>query len=245
MAATTRRSASLQSIYNIPFYLAGTVFVDVTGVTAGKPDSIPKAAVALGQSLIGAWIIWLIFNLSLNVTGDESAAALASLTAAFGTVLWPYAKFGFNQPLACATLAAAVSGVYVGVRQRKPSRYGLRRRVARRQPVDTARDGDRRVASRRCGWCLPRVTPATASGSLWRSCRACWPVSPCGWRSTWFASATRSKRDISATRRRGSAARSCKDSPACCSVPAPHCSCTHRLHSWALLASFGSGSAID
>ena len=115
----------LQSIYNIPFYVAGTVFVEVTGMTAGKPDSIPKAAVSLGQSLIGAWIIWLIFGLSLTVTGDESAAALAALTAAFGTVLWPYAKFGFNQPLACATLAAAVGGVLTGVRQRRPSRTAL------------------------------------------------------------------------------------------------------------------------
>jgi hypothetical protein len=115
----------LQSIYNIPFYMAGRIFVDVTGVTVGKPDSIPKAAVALGQSLIGAWIVWLIFNLSLKVTGDESAAALAALTAAFGTVLWPYAKFGFNQPLACATLAAAVDGVLTGIRQKRLSRTAL------------------------------------------------------------------------------------------------------------------------
>jgi hypothetical protein len=79
----------------------------------------------LGQVLVGAAVVWLIFNLSLAVTGDEYASALATLTAAFGTVLWPYAKFGFNQPLACATLAAAVTGVLTGVKYRKPARTAM------------------------------------------------------------------------------------------------------------------------
>jgi hypothetical protein len=107
-----------QSIYNIPFYVAGTGFVHLTGVTAGRPDSIPKAVVALGQAFVGAFIIWLIFRLGLILTLNEQAAALAALTAAFGSVLWPYAKFGFNQPLACATLAACVTSVVLGSKRR-------------------------------------------------------------------------------------------------------------------------------
>jgi hypothetical protein len=105
-----------QSIYNIPFYVAGTVFVESTGIAAGRPDSIPKAFVALGQVLISAWIVWQIFRLALILTGDDQAAALAALTAAFGSVLWPYAKFGFNQPLACAALGACVIAVVTGVK---------------------------------------------------------------------------------------------------------------------------------
>ena len=42
-----------QSLYNIPFYLAAKLFVGLTGVRIGKPDSVPKAFVALGQTLIG------------------------------------------------------------------------------------------------------------------------------------------------------------------------------------------------
>jgi hypothetical protein len=115
-----------QSVYNIPFYVAGTTFVRVTAVTAGRPDSIPKAFVALGQVFVGAFIIWQIFRLGLVLTMNEQAAALAALTAAFGSVLWPYAKFGFNQPLACATLVACVTSVMIGSRRRmwKPVALG-------------------------------------------------------------------------------------------------------------------------
>ncbi len=108
----------LQSVYNIPFYVAGSTFVAVSGVSAGRPDSIPKAFVALAQVLVSACIVWQIFWLSLILTRSEQAAAFAALTAGFGSVLWPYAKFGFNQPLACATLAASVIAVLLGARRK-------------------------------------------------------------------------------------------------------------------------------
>src|SRR5688572_29392506 len=76
----------LQSLYNVPFYVAGTTFVRVSGITVGRPDSIPKALVALSQVLISAFIVWQIFRLGLIVTANEQAAAFAALTAGFGSV---------------------------------------------------------------------------------------------------------------------------------------------------------------
>jgi hypothetical protein len=105
-----------QSLFNIPFYAAGALARDVTGVRIGKPDTVPKAFVALGQAFVAAALVWLTFRLALAITGDVMSSALGALTLAFGSVLWPYARFGFNQPLACATLVAAVREAYLGVR---------------------------------------------------------------------------------------------------------------------------------
>jgi hypothetical protein len=105
-----------QSIYNVPFYLAGKAFVAATGFRAGKADSLPKAFVALAQTLLAATIVWQTYRLCLTVTGGVIPSAMAALTLAFGSILWPYARFGFNQPLACATMLGAVSETLAGVR---------------------------------------------------------------------------------------------------------------------------------
>lgn len=110
-----------QSLYNIPFYLAGRAAIAATGLRAGRSDSVLKAAVAMGQTLVAAAIVWQTFRLALVVTGDVISATLAALTLAFASVLWPYARFGFNQPLACATLLAAVSHAYFSVRSHDPT----------------------------------------------------------------------------------------------------------------------------
>jgi hypothetical protein len=114
-----------QSIYNIPFYLAGTAFVRMTGISAGKPDSVPKAAVALAQTVLVAGVVWQIFVLSVRLTNDPQAAAMAATTAAFGTVLWPYARLGFNQPLAALALVAAVMTALGGTRTDESRRLAL------------------------------------------------------------------------------------------------------------------------
>ncbi|MEO8071089.1 MAG: hypothetical protein ABI652_06780, partial [Acidobacteriota bacterium] len=106
-----------QSLYNIPFYVAGKSFVSITGSHLGKGDSIPKAFVALGQTLLCAAIVSLTFHLAVAVTGDVVASAVAAITLGFASVLWPYARFGFNQPLACVTLLIAVSRAYAGWRR--------------------------------------------------------------------------------------------------------------------------------
>jgi hypothetical protein len=112
----------LQSLYNVPFDLAGRAAVAATGLHAGKSTTIRKAAVALGQTLLVAVVIWQIFRLSLFVTGDLTAAALAGVTMAFGSLLWPYAGFGFNQPLAALTLLASVIDAIAAVRHHAPPR---------------------------------------------------------------------------------------------------------------------------
>jgi hypothetical protein len=114
-----------QSVFNVPFYLAGRSFMRITGIELGKPDSIPKAVVALAQTLVVAIVIWQIFSLSMVVTRDATASVMASLTAAFGTVLWPFARFGFNQPLACAALTGTVLLAVKGVRHRRSVDLGL------------------------------------------------------------------------------------------------------------------------
>lgn len=110
-----------QSLYNVPFYLAGRAATAITGLRAGRSDSLVKAAVAMGQTLVAAAIVWQTFALAVVVTGQVWPSAIAALTLAFASVLWPYARFGFNQPLACATLLAAVSHAYFSVRSNDPT----------------------------------------------------------------------------------------------------------------------------
>ena len=110
-----------QSVWDIPFYLLGRA-ITAGGVRIGKPDSVPKALVALSQTLLAAAIVWLTFRLGLLVTASRAAAGWAALTLAIGSLLWPYARFGFNQPLACATLLAAVVCAIDGVRHNDTGR---------------------------------------------------------------------------------------------------------------------------
>ena len=113
-----------QSIYNVPWYVAAKAIDGVAHIHVGKPDTLAKAIVALGQTLIGAAIVWQLFRLAAAVTGNSAAAGWAALTFAFGSILWPYAKFGFNQPLACLTLLSAAFDAFRATREHKP-RYAI------------------------------------------------------------------------------------------------------------------------
>ena len=107
-----------QSLYNVPFYLAAKAVTRLTGLHLGKPDSLAKAFVALGETLVVAAIVRECFLLAVAVLGDVSSAALAALTLGLASVLWPYSRFGFNQPLACFTLLAATRQTFLGTRDR-------------------------------------------------------------------------------------------------------------------------------
>jgi hypothetical protein len=109
-----------QSLVNLPFYLAAKVFVGATGIRIGKSDSLLKAAVALGQTVVVAAIVQQFFFFAVEAVGDIGAAGLAALTLGVGSLLWPYARFGFNQPLACLTLLAASRCALVGMRRSSP-----------------------------------------------------------------------------------------------------------------------------
>lgn len=109
----------LQSLYDIPFYLTGRTAAALAGSQLGKSDTVPKAFVALGQIPLATAIVWVAYRLSLALTGSIVSSALAAVTLAFGSLVWPYAKFGFNQPLATVTLWGAVLALHGGLRRQR------------------------------------------------------------------------------------------------------------------------------
>lgn len=109
-----------QSIANVPFYLAGRALGRRLGQASTGSDTIPKAVVALGNVLIGAVVVWLAVLFAYRLSGDLAGASFAALALGFGTLLWPYATFGFNAPLTTACLLAGVYATWIGVRSGRP-----------------------------------------------------------------------------------------------------------------------------
>ena len=109
-----------QSIWNVPFYLAGRLAA--RGVArADTAAAIPKAVVALGTIPAVALLAWCAFHLMLALGAVPSRAADTAILLVFATPLWPYSRFGFNQPLAALLLWTAVLGA---VHARRGSRTG-------------------------------------------------------------------------------------------------------------------------
>src|SRR5213595_1431475 len=96
-----------QSLYNIPFYLAGKAAVRAIGRPIGRPDSIPKAVVALGSAVAAAACVLAIALLSRRVGGSPRGALVAAASAAVASPLWPYSKFGFSTALTALVLVTA------------------------------------------------------------------------------------------------------------------------------------------
>lgn len=105
-----------QSIVNIPFYLAGRIVGERLGSATAHDDTIPKAFVALGNVGGGALVVWLTVLFAYRLSGNLEGAAFATLALAFGTLLWPYATFGFNAPLTTCCLLAGVYNTWIGTR---------------------------------------------------------------------------------------------------------------------------------
>jgi hypothetical protein len=103
-----------QSIYNIPFYLAGDAAARWTGVTIGEPDMLRKAAVALGSAFAAAGCVWLTYLFAWRISGDTGAAKTTALSLAFASALWPYSKFGFNAPLTALCVVGGALGAWRG-----------------------------------------------------------------------------------------------------------------------------------
>jgi hypothetical protein len=108
-----------QSLFNIPFYIAGRSAERLIGAKVGKPDTITKAAVAMGNTVAAAGCVWMTFLLAGCTTLGRRGAVTAALLVAFATVLWPYSKFGFNAPLSGLCLTGAVYGLCVGTRRNR------------------------------------------------------------------------------------------------------------------------------
>src|SRR5262245_1695147 len=103
------------SLYNVPFYLAGRAAARLAPHPIGKPDTIPRAAVALGSAFAAAAAVALIWLLAFRLTGDVRAAFVAAASAAIASPLWPYSKFGFSTALTTAILAGVTLGCWTAV----------------------------------------------------------------------------------------------------------------------------------
>jgi hypothetical protein len=109
------------ALYALPFYAAGRLVENVTGLGVGKPEAIRKAFFVLGNAVASALAVWLTFLFALRLGGTARAAALTALTLGFGTLLWPYARWGFSAPLTALTLVWGTYGTWVGSREKRPA----------------------------------------------------------------------------------------------------------------------------
>jgi hypothetical protein len=106
----------LQSLYDVPFYLAGRAIQRAAGRGAGSSDTIPKAVVGLANLLPMAAAVWLTCLVAWRFSGNTGAAVATALAVAFGTPCWVYAKFGYNAPLATLCVVAATHEAFVALR---------------------------------------------------------------------------------------------------------------------------------
>lgn len=98
------------ALYNVPFYLVGRALERWTGLDVRKPEAVRKAVVVLGSAVAAAATVWVTFLFAHTVVSSVQAAVATALTLGFATLLWPYAKFGFNAPLATLCLVAGAFG---------------------------------------------------------------------------------------------------------------------------------------
>ena len=96
-----------QSIYNIPFYVAGDMAARLSPRRIGKPDTLLKAAVAMGSAVAAALAVALVWSLARRLGASADGAWVAALSAAISSPLWPYSKFGFSTALTAAILVGA------------------------------------------------------------------------------------------------------------------------------------------
>jgi hypothetical protein len=96
-----------QSVVNVPFYLAARG-IERLGLRLGPSDTLEKATVAMGNTLVMATAIWVVYLFGWMLTDSVRAGLATALLAGLATPLWPYSKFGFNAPLSALFLTAAV-----------------------------------------------------------------------------------------------------------------------------------------
>ena len=108
-----------QSLFDVPFVLAGRAITATTGVTLGGDDTVPKALVAAASTLPAAVAVAFSLLLSWRLSSSARSSVLSALVVAFGTMLWPYAKFGFNAALTTGALVAGTYGVAAGAMDRR------------------------------------------------------------------------------------------------------------------------------
>ncbi len=107
-------------VFGIPFYVASRLIQRVFGVRIGKPETLDKAAIVVGSAVAAALCAPLVFLFAWRLTGSMAGSLTAAFGLAFGTILWPYSKFGFNASLATCGLLAATLCSWIGVREERP-----------------------------------------------------------------------------------------------------------------------------
>ena len=103
-------------LFSLPFYLGSRALQSLSAIKIGKPETLDKAAVVLGSAVAAAFCAPLAFLFAWRLSGSLEGALVATLSLAFGTILWPYSKFGFNAPLATCCLLGATLCTWIGVR---------------------------------------------------------------------------------------------------------------------------------
>jgi hypothetical protein len=107
------------SLYNVPFYLAGKTVQHLVARRIGKPDTVLKAAVALGSAVAAAACVLLVWLLASSLGADARGALVAAGSAAIASPLWPYSKFGFSTALTAAILLGAAWFLTEAVNRRR------------------------------------------------------------------------------------------------------------------------------
>ena len=105
-----------QSLYNVPFYVAAKALSSLSPRQVGKPDTMLKAAVALGSAVAAALAVLFVFLLSVELGAAPPAAVVAAASAAIASPLWPYSKFGFSTALTAAILVGSATLVAAAAR---------------------------------------------------------------------------------------------------------------------------------
>ncbi|MBK5296517.1 MAG: glycosyltransferase family 39 protein [Vicinamibacteria bacterium] len=109
-----------QSVVNVPFLLAARG-LERLGLRIGPSDTLEKAAVAMGNTLVMATTIWVVYLFGWRLADSVHAGLTTALLAGLATPLWPYSKFGFNAPLSALFLTAAVFSAWRATRDSAPS----------------------------------------------------------------------------------------------------------------------------
>jgi hypothetical protein len=108
-----------QSVFDVPFVLAGRAITSMTGTALGDQNTIPKALVAASSTIPAAVAVGFGLLISWRLSSSARSSVLAALVLAFGTFLWPYAKFGFNAALTTGAMTAGVYGIAAGAIDRR------------------------------------------------------------------------------------------------------------------------------
>lgn len=113
------------AVYSVPFYMLGRAAENWTRVIVAKSEALRKAGFVVGSAVAAALTVWIAFFFAWRLSSSATAAAKTALALGFGTLLWPYAKFGFSAPLATLSVLVGTYGTWVGTRSDRPLMLAL------------------------------------------------------------------------------------------------------------------------